>query len=76
MDENRIIEKLGELESCLNELQTIKPETFDEFQKIEKKRSCERLLQLLIECVIDVSNLVVKQLQLGLPQDIMMCSIS
>lgn len=70
MEKHRILEKIQELDTYLNELKTIKPKTYDEFQKIEKKRSCERLLQLLIETVIDISNLMIKHLQLGLPRDI------
>ena len=34
---------------------------------IEKKRFCERTLQLAIEICLDVSQLLVKELKLGLP---------
>jgi len=54
-------------EKILNELKSIMPKSYKEYLRIEKKRSCERLLQILIECVIDISSLIVKELRLGLP---------
>ena len=44
LDKERIHAKLDELYQYLSELSQIEPKNFDEFQKIEKKRSCERLL--------------------------------
>ena len=38
-------------------------------KNIEKKRACERLLQILIECTIDICFILVKELKLGLPSD-------
>ncbi|HDD46545.1 MAG TPA: DUF86 domain-containing protein [Candidatus Aenigmarchaeota archaeon] len=67
MDKERIVSKLDELELYLNELKSIMPKSYKEYLRIEKKRSCERLLQILIECVIDISSLIVKELRLGLP---------
>ena len=68
LDKDRIIAKLAELDAYLDELRQIAPSSFEDFQRIEKKRSCERLLQLSIECVVDMCKLFVAQLRLGLPE--------
>lgn len=67
LDKERVLAKLDELEGYRRELDQVKPASRDEYQKIEKKRSCERLLQLLIECMIDICALLVAGLRLGLP---------
>ena len=69
LDKDRILAKIDELDAYLGELKQIAPSRYDVYQQIEKKRSCERLLQLCIECVIDVCKLVVVQLRLGLPSE-------
>jgi uncharacterized protein YutE (UPF0331/DUF86 family) len=69
LDRERILGKVAELDSYLGELKQVTPATFDEYQTIEKKRSCERLLQLCIESVIDVCKMFVSGLKLGLPSD-------
>ncbi len=68
LDKDRILSKLDELDSYLSELESVMPKSYEEYvSSIEKKRSCERLLHILIECVIDVCALMVKGLRLGLP---------
>ncbi len=69
VDRERILAKIDELDGYLRELNAIKPESFEEYQKIEKRRSCERLLQLSIECVVDTCAIVVAGLRLGLPAE-------
>lgn len=69
LDKERILGKIDDLDSYLDELQQVVPVNFEEYQKIEKKRSCERLLQLCIECAVDVCKLFVSGLKLGLPSE-------
>ena len=69
LDEGRILAKIDELEGYLAELRTVAPENLKEYARIEEKRSCERLLQLCIECVIDICRILVSGLRLGLPAD-------
>lgn len=69
LDKERILAKVDKLDIYLNEFSQIAPENFDEYQKIEKKRSCERLLQLCVECTIDICRLFVSGLRLGLPSE-------
>ena len=70
MDKKRILSKIDELNSYLDEIEKIKPSTFGEYKNsIEKKRANERLLQILIETIIDICNILVSGLKLGLPSD-------
>lgn len=71
LDKNRILVKIDELDGYLDELDQIAPAKlkFKEYQEIEKKRSCERLLQLSIEAVIDICKLFVSGMRLGLPAE-------
>ena len=57
------------LDGYLKELREILPSSFEGYKKIEKRRACERLLQVSIECVIDICGLVVTGLRLGLPAE-------
>ncbi len=45
------------------------PENLEQYGMIEKKRSCERILQLGIECVFDICRILVGGMRLGLPSD-------
>ncbi len=69
LDRERILAKLDELDGYLRELRDIAPATLAAYRKIETKRACERLLQIAIECVIDVGNLIISGLRLGLPAE-------
>lgn len=69
LDKKRILTKIDELDSYLNEISQIIPANFSEYQQIEKKRTCERLLQLGVECTIDICRLFVSGLRLGLPSE-------
>ena len=57
LDRERLLGKMEDLEGYLKELREILPASFEEYKKIEKRRACERLLQVSIECVIDISRL-------------------
>ncbi len=70
LDRERVLGKIDQLDQYLSELRQIVPASFEEYQaSIEKRRACERLLQLGIECVLDICNLLVSGLRLGLPGD-------
>jgi uncharacterized protein YutE (UPF0331/DUF86 family) len=61
--------KIDQLDAYIAELKEIAPRSFVEYQRVEKKRACERLLQVSIEVVIDLCNLLVSGLRLGLPAE-------
>ncbi len=69
MDKERILAKIDRLDRYLQELKDIMPENFETYQKIEKKRACERLLQVSIESVLDICAQIVIELRLGLPSE-------
>lgn len=70
LDRERILAKLDELEGYQRELGAIVPPTYAEYlEKSVKRRGCERLLQISIQCVIDICSLVVAGLRLGLPAE-------
>lgn len=69
LDDERILTKIDELDGYLRELRHISPASFEDYQRIETKRACERLLQISIETVIDISHLLVTGLRLGLPAE-------
>ncbi len=67
LDRDRIVSKLGQLDAYLAELDDVAPQSFEAYQSTAARRACERLLQLAIETVIDVSALLVSELRLGVP---------
>ena len=69
VDRERLLAKIDELDGYLREIREIMPADFEDFLKTEKRRACERLLQISIEAVIDICGLAVKGLRLGLPAE-------
>ena len=67
VDRDRVLAKLDELDGYLDELRAVTPRDLEEYARIEKKRSCERLLQLAVEATIDACAMLVTGLRLGLP---------
>lgn len=62
--------KIRKLEHLLEELQELTPENKEEFlASLRIRRSIERQLQIIIEWVIDVCILLVKNLRLTVPTD-------
>jgi uncharacterized protein YutE (UPF0331/DUF86 family) len=70
IDRERVLGKVAELDSYLSELRQILPKSFDEYvRSIEKRRACERLLQIAVEAAIDICAMLVQGLRLGLPAE-------
>ncbi len=68
LDKERILSKVAELDSYLAELKSVKPADYEDYMEAaEKKRACERLLQIAVESAIDICSLLVKGLELGIP---------
>jgi len=66
LDRDRILVKVDQLEGYLKEIRDILPADFTNYRKTEKRRACERLLQVSIEAVIDICHLLVAGLRLGI----------
>ena len=70
MDEKRILNLIDKIDKYLDELSQIIPKSFDEYEKsISDKRACERLLQISLESALDICNILISNLKLGLPSD-------
>ncbi len=70
LDRERTLAKLDELVGYLKELQQVPLGGLDEhLQKVEKRRACERLLQIAIGSMIGICGLLVADLRLGLPAE-------
>jgi uncharacterized protein YutE (UPF0331/DUF86 family) len=69
VDRNRVLAKLDELRGYLNELRALLPVGVSVYPNTAVKRACERLLQLCIECVIDISKKLLIGNKLGIPVD-------
>lgn len=68
VDEERALSKIAELRGYLNKLKEIIPKTLKEYKESEvKRRACERLLQISIECVLDLCDIIFSGLRLGVP---------
>jgi len=68
LDKERILSKISELKGYLEKLKRIVPSSFEEYEKSEiERRACERLLQISIECVLDICDLLFANLKLGVP---------
>ena len=68
MDKERIYIKIDEMDQYLREIDEIIPSSSTEYiHDLVKRRALERLLQITIEAVMDVSAILVKEMKLGLP---------
>lgn len=66
----RIKDKIGEIENYLSELETLFPIDFKIYKKDFKIRAiCERYFEKIIESVIDLAFLVIKENNLKIPED-------
>lgn len=69
VDRQRVLAKIDELDGYLRELAQIRPSSREQYEDVEKRRACERLLQISIETVMTTCQLLVSGLRLGLPAD-------
>lgn len=67
VDRERVLAKADELHGYVRELRAIAPATIEDYRRPAIRRACERLIQIGVECVIDVCQLFVSGLRLGLP---------
>lgn len=66
MDEERVLNKVDQLDQYQNELKADLPSSLEEYK--EQRRKYERLLHLSIETVVDISTLILKEESLGVPE--------
>lgn len=70
LDRERILAKLDELDRYRSELEQVLPATYSDYHgSIAARRAVERLLQIAVECILDLCSLLVSGLDLGLPSE-------
>jgi len=66
----RIKDKIEEIEAYLSELQTIAPKNFQVYVHDPKtKAACERYFEKIVEAVVDLVFLIIKDKNLKIPED-------
>ena len=65
----RVKDKLDEVERYLAELSEIAPKRFEEYSDTKTKAACERYFEVIVEAVVDVAFLVIKDRKLRTPED-------
>ena len=67
--ENRRGDKIIEIERYLEELEKLLPENFEEYQKdFKTKAACERYFEKIVEAVLDLAFLIIKEKELKVPE--------
>jgi len=70
MKEDRIKDKITEIEQFLEELESIFPFDFEEYKSDFKIRAiCERNFEKIIESVVDLAFILIKERKLKIPED-------
>jgi len=66
----RIKEKIAEIEQFLEELSTFIPEDISSYRKnVEKKAACERYFEKIVEGLVDLSILLIKEKSWRVPDE-------
>lgn len=66
----RIEEKIADLERFINYISTIIPTTYTEYATDQKtKAACERYFELIVEAIVDITFLVIKNKKFPNPED-------
>ena len=66
----RIDDKIDEIETYLSELKEIIPSDFDDYENDNKtKAACERYFEKIIESVVDLVFLIIKEKGYKIPED-------
>lgn len=61
--------KINELRGLISELEEIMPSDFSEYKKLKEKAACERYFEKIVECMTDITLLIIKEKGLNIPDD-------
>lgn len=68
--EDRIKDKIEDIEKYLSELYSFFPKNFEEYKEnVEIRAASERYFEKIIEAVTDIVFLVIRKKELGIPED-------
>ena len=65
----RIDDKIKEIEEYLSDLLDIIPDNFKEYREIKTKAACERYFEKIIEAIVDLAFLIIKDKNLKIPEE-------
>lgn len=65
----RIKDKIKEIENYLNELLEIIPRNLNEYRELKTRAACERYFEVIIEAVVDLAFLIIKDKKLKIPEE-------
>jgi len=66
----RIQDKIDEIENAIHELEKAVPESFEEYTNSRNSQLiCERLVEIIIESVVDLAFLVIKLKEFRMPEE-------
>jgi len=67
---SKINDKIGEIETFLKELESIIPDSLENYEKnLEKKAACERYVEKIMEAATDLAFLIIKIKGFEIPDD-------
>jgi len=67
---SRINDKIEEIEKYLQELNEIIPAEYEEYiSNLEKRAACERYFEKIVEAVVDLAFLTIRNKNLKMPED-------
>lgn len=70
IEQTRILQKIQQLEYYIKEFSELLPVSEEiYFNSLEKRRAIERQLHIMIECVLEISFLLIRYLNLGIPSN-------
>src|SRR3989344_9660137 len=66
----RIIEKIKEISSFLEEVENIIPDNYEDYlQDLTKKAACERYFEKIVEATVDLSFILIKEFKFEIPDN-------
>jgi len=66
----KIIDKIKEIKQYLREFEEIKPVNFESYKNdLKEKAACERYFEKIIEAVVDLSFLIIREKHYEIPDD-------
>ena len=65
----RIDDKISKIEDYLSELLEIIPDNIEEYKRnLKEKAACERYFEKIVEAVVDLAFLIIREKDLGIPE--------
>ncbi len=68
-DKNKILLKLDEMESYIEDINNILPDEKEYLSSLIKRRACEKTIELAIKSLIDACSMIISAQKLGVPSD-------